>query len=68
VFAAAQVRDLHYALDLYHRERGAYPARLEDLVEDRWVSREQLALPGYILSYRADAGGQAYRLEMNIDR
>lgn len=68
VFASAQVRDLHYALDLYHRERNSYPARLEDLVEDRWVSREQLTLPGYILSYRADAAGQAYRLELNPDR
>ena len=68
VFAAAQVRDLHYALDLYHCERGSYPGRLEDLVEDRWVSREQLSLPGYILSYRAESSGQAYRLELNIDR
>jgi Domain of unknown function (DUF4388) len=68
VFAAAQVRDVRYALDLYHRERGTYPGRLEDLVEDRWIASDQLVLPGYIVVYLADAGGQSYRLELNPDR
>lgn len=68
VFAAAQVRDVRYALDLYHRERGAYPERLDDLVEDRWIARDQVTLPGYVVVYRADRGGQAYRLELRPDR
>lgn len=68
VFAAAQVRDVRYALDLYRRERGSYPPRLEDLVEDRWISRDQVRLPGYVLLYRVDAGGQAYQLDLRNDR
>jgi hypothetical protein len=46
VYAAAQMRDVRLALDLYRRERGAWPARLEDLVEDRWLADDQLRLPG----------------------
>jgi hypothetical protein len=68
VFAGAQVRDIRYALDLYRRERGSYPGRLEDLVEDRWVSRDQTHMPGYLVLYRAVAGGQAYQLEIRPDR
>ena len=67
-FAAAQVRDLRFALDLYHRERGTYPARLEDLVEDRWVARDQVKLPGYLIAYRSEQGGQDYALELQQDR
>lgn len=62
VFAAAHVRDVHHALELFHRERGTFPPRLEDLVEDRWLTRDQLRLPGYALVYRA-ADGDHYRLE-----
>jgi len=68
VFAAAQVRDLRYALDLYRRERGAYPRRLDDLVEDRWVARDQVTLEGYAVAYRVGNGGQDYRLELKPDR
>jgi hypothetical protein len=68
VFAAAQLRDMRYALDLYHRERGSYPARLEDLVEDRWVARDQIRLPGYLVLYRTQAAGQSYQLELRPDR
>jgi len=68
VFAAAQVRDVRYALELYHRERGRYPERLDDLVEDRWVARDQVSLPGYVVVYRAERGGEAYRLELQPDR
>lgn len=64
VFAAAQVRDLRYALDLYHREQGRYPERLEDLVEDRWVARDQVRMPGYLLVYHAERGGSDYRLDL----
>jgi hypothetical protein len=68
VFAAAQVRDVRYALDLYRRERGTYPPRIEDLVEDRWISRDQLRLAGYVVLYRCEAGGQAYQLDVRPDR
>lgn len=68
VFAAAHVRDLRYALELFHRERGAYPLQLQELVEDRWVARDQLRLPGYVLVYRADGAGSSYRLELQPDR
>ncbi|MEO7867031.1 MAG: DUF4388 domain-containing protein [Candidatus Eisenbacteria bacterium] len=68
VFAAAHVRDLRYALDLYHRERGSYPKRLDDLVEDRWVGRDQLRMTGYLVQYRALEGGQTYSLQLQPDR
>lgn len=67
VFAAAQVRDLRYALDLYRLERGRYPANLDELVDDRWVGRDQVSLPGYHLAYRATADGQSFRIEANPD-
>lgn len=68
VFAAAQVRDLRYALDLYHRERGNYPRRLDELVEDRWVGRDQLRMSGYLVQYRPVADGQDYTLNLQPDR
>lgn len=68
VFAAAQVRDVRYALELYHRERGRYPQRLEDLVEDRWIAGDQITLPGYLVVYRADRDGQAFQLDLRPDR
>ncbi len=68
VYAAAHLRDLRYALDLYARENGRYPARLEDLIDDRWVGRDQSTLPGYLLAYRAENDGQHYRLDLTRDR
>jgi hypothetical protein len=68
VYAAAQVRDLRYALDLYARENGRYPRRLEDLVEDHWVGREQVALSGYLVLYRVEPGEHAYHLNLRPDR
>ena len=65
---AAQVRDLRYALDLYHRERGSYPRRLDELVEDRWVGRDQLRMSGYLVQYRPLADGQDYTLNLQPDR
>ncbi len=67
VFAAAQVRDVRYALDLYRLERGSYPARLRDLVDDRWIARDQVKLPGYRLVYRLDPSG-SYRLDVRPER
>lgn len=68
VYAAAQVRDVRYALNLYFRERGRYPERIEDLVEDRWIAPDQSRLPGYLLVYRAGADGQSFRLDLQPDR
>jgi hypothetical protein len=64
VFAAARVRDVGMALDLYHREHGVFPGRIEDLTEASWVAREQLRVPGHVLRYRSESDGQQYRLEL----
>lgn len=64
VFAAAQMRNLHFALEHFHRERGVYPARLEELVEDHWVTQDQVRLRGYTLLYRRARDGAAYSLEL----
>ena len=68
VFAAAQVRDLRYALDLYHREQGSYPRKLQDLVEDRWVGADQVHIGGYEVEYRIGDGGQRYDLGLRPAR
>jgi hypothetical protein len=68
VYATAHVRDLKYALELYARENGHYPARLEELVDDRWVAPDQARLDGYLVLYRPDAGGQRYHLALKPDR
>lgn len=68
VYAAAQMRDVRYALDLYHRERGRYPEHLEDLVEDRWIAPDQAKLPGYSLAYRLESNGQSYWLDLQPTR
>lgn len=64
VFAVAQLRDLRFALDLYHREHGAYPASLDPLVEARWISAEQERIPGYRVRYRPIGSGQDYNLDL----
>ena len=63
-FVVSQLRDLRFALDLYRRERGAYPARLGDLVEDRWVDPSQVRG----IQYRRGPDGLGYRLEPASDR
>lgn len=68
VYADAQLRDLRYALELFERENGRYPDRLEDLVEDRWVGRDQARMTGYLIAYRPENGGQRYRLDLKRDR
>lgn len=65
VFAVAQMRDLRFALELYRREHGHYPAKLDDLVDARWIAEEQEKIPGYRLTYRAPAAGGDYRLELS---
>lgn len=68
VYATAHLRDLRQAVDLFQRERGELPARLDDLVEDRWIEQNQLRVPGYVLQYRPAANGQDYQLELAPDR
>ncbi|MFN8588116.1 MAG: DUF4388 domain-containing protein [Candidatus Eisenbacteria bacterium] len=68
VFAAAQVRDLRYALDLYRREQGAYPRTLQTLVEDRWIAPDQVRISGYEVLYRPEAGGTNYALDLRAAR
>ena len=64
VFAVAQMRDLRFALEIYHREHGNYPQRLDELVDARWISDEQERIPGYRVDYRALEGGQDYKLDL----
>ena len=68
VFAAATLRDLRFALELYRRERGRYPLRFDTLVDDRWVGPEQARLPGYVVHYRVLQAGASYQLELVLDR
>jgi uncharacterized protein DUF4388 len=68
VFAAAQLRNLRIALELYRRENGAYPAAIEDMVHDHWITPDQASVQGYIMRYRPPLQGVAYRLELQPDR
>jgi len=67
VFAAATLRDLRSALDLYRRERGSYPAKIEELVDDAWIAPDQIQLSGYMVQYLATRRGQDYRLSLIPD-
>lgn len=64
VFAATQMRDLRFALELYRREHRRYPHRLNGMVEGRWIAPDQARIPGYAVHYRPDEDGQSYRLEL----
>jgi hypothetical protein len=68
VYAAAQVRDLRYALDLFARERGRYPAQLAELVADDWIAADHVRVPGYTLRYRPLADGRDYQLRLEPAR
>jgi hypothetical protein len=68
VFVAAQVRDLRFALDLYRRERGRYPERLEQLADNRFVESAALRVRGYNVLYRLRGGGGDYVLDLQPDR
>jgi hypothetical protein len=63
VFAASHERDLRFALSLFHRERGRYPARLEDLVADGWIEARLVREDRRLAQYRPGANGQEYALE-----
>ena len=64
VFAAAQLRDLRFALDLYRREHGGYPGSLQNLIEERWIGPQQVHVSGYSLQYLPVDGGQSYKLQI----
>lgn len=64
VFVATQLRDLRKVLELYQRENGGYPERLEQLVEDRWLSAGEIEVPGHRLRYRRQGTGADYRLRL----
>ena len=68
VYASAQLRDLKTAVELFARERGEYPHRLEDIVEDRWLDAGQLHVPGYAVRYRVIDGGRDFDLGLTQDR
>jgi hypothetical protein len=65
IFAAAQVRDLRMALDLYRREHGRYPAALHALVAERWMTPDRLQVAGHELRYVSQRDRQSYRLELS---
>lgn len=64
VFVAAQMRDLRKVLDLYQRENGRYPDRLDQLVADHWLSSRELEVPGHKLHYRPQSSGANYRIQL----
>ena len=68
MYAAAQIRNLRTALELYRRENGAYPDQLEDLVRDRWIVPDQARVAGYVLRYRPPTNGAEYRIDLQPDR
>lgn len=68
VFAATTLRDLRFALELYRRDRGLYPERLAQLVDDRWIGADQARLAGYVIHYRPLRAGNDYQLELVQDR
>jgi hypothetical protein len=68
VYAAALLRDLHQAVDLFARERGELPRNLDELVDDHWVEPNRLRVPGYTLDYRRGEGAAGYTLELKPRR
>jgi hypothetical protein len=63
VFARQRLDVVEDVLDLYRREHGRYPERLEELVEDDWVRSDQLELPGERMHYRVLDRGASYQLD-----
>lgn len=68
VFVESRVRDVRYALALYHREHGTFPARLEQLTDDRWLAPRQLTPGAGMLRYRATPDGSDCSLVFQPDR
>lgn len=68
VYTAAAVRDLRATIELYAREHGHLPARLNDLSEDRWIEERHLRIPGQVVRYRVVDNGAEYELALQPDR
>ena len=68
VYAAAHLRDLRQAVDLFEQERGELPRQLDELVDDRWIEAGQLDVPGYTLEYRRSENGTDYELTLTPRR
>ncbi len=62
-FADARVRDVRLAVEVYRRDTGRLPAKLDELVHDRWLDASQLVVDGRPLDYRLDDGADGYVLE-----
>jgi len=67
VFAAARLRNLRAALELYRRENGGYPDRIEEMVEGHWITPDQAQVSGYVLDYLPPRRGADYRLELKLE-
>ncbi len=68
VHAQARLRDLRLAVELYARERGGLPRRLDDLVDDRWIEPAELRIPGLVIEYDVGAGGHDFELTLAAAR
>jgi hypothetical protein len=64
VFAAAEARDLRFALELFHRENGHYPENLKQLETDHWIAPGTLGSRARPVRYDADAASDTYQLEV----
>ncbi len=65
---SSRVRDVRYALELYHRDRGVYPASLQQLVNEDWLPARTLRVPGFRLVYRGGGPGERYTLQLTPER
>src|SRR5215831_556907 len=54
--------DVRMALEVYHAEKGAYPAQLDDLVRSEWLRANQLKFDGYDVRYVRANDGSTYKL------
>ena len=68
VYAATRARDLRLAVELFARERGEYPRRLEDLTDDRWIEPAELLVRGYVVEYKVRDRGAKFELTLTPDR
>jgi hypothetical protein len=67
-YAALDVRDIRFALEVDRTQKGRYPDSLDGLVDSGWLHPGQLRIDGWKLDYRPAAGGQSYTLEVNPAR
>lgn len=68
VFVHQRVEHVRSVLDLYRREHGRYPDRLQALVDERWIDASAVADVARPFRYRVMAGGEEYALELQGTR